>query len=104
LANQQFLVTLRSFTSSGCSDTAKYPVLVYPQPTAFFAPSVNEGCGPLPLTFNNQSAADFSGSSGMTFNWNFGNGQTDTARQPNVIMLPNAIKDTVYNVRLITSS
>ena len=79
LANQQFMVTLRSFTSSGCSDTAKYPVLVYPQPTAFFAPSVNEGCGPLPLTFNNQSAADFSGSSGMTFNWNFGNGQTDTA-------------------------
>ncbi len=104
LANQQFMVTLRSYTQSGCSDTAKHLVTVYPQPTAFFATSVSEGCGPLPLTFTNQSAADFSGSNGMTFHWDFGNGQTDTARQPNVVLMSNATKDTLYNLSLIAFS
>lgn len=104
LANSLFTVTLTAYSQSGCIDTAKQVVLVYPQPVATFTTNVTDGCGPLGILFNNQSASDFFGSAGMTFDWRFDNGQTSVAKNPSLAYLPSVTKDTVYNPVLIVSS
>lgn len=104
LANANFTITLRTYTASGCNDTAKQVVIVYPQPIASFLPAQIEGCGPLNTAMNNQSAADFFGSPGMQFDWNFGNGIQSTLRNPSPVWQPNALKDTTYTVSLVVTS
>lgn len=104
LANTNYLVTLKAYSSFGCLDTAKRGVTLYPLPVANYTSNFVEGCGPLAVAFNNQSVSDLSGSVGITFEWNFGNGNTTTQRNPNAVFVSNAIKDTVYNTRLIAIS
>jgi gliding motility-associated-like protein len=104
LNNTQYTVTLKAYSAFGCMDTAKQVALVYPKPVAAYTSSVTEGCGPLPVTFNNQSAANLSGSNGMTFEWLFGNGDTSTAKSPALNFSAHSTKDTVYTSRLISMS
>jgi gliding motility-associated-like protein len=104
LANSVFTVTLTTYSQSGCMDTAKHAVVVYPQPVAGFSTNVTEGCGPLGILFNNQSASDFFGSAGMTFDWQFSNGQSSVAQHPNTVFISGATQDTVYQPVLIASS
>lgn len=104
LSNSTFLVTLRAYSDFGCLDTAKRNVLVYPLPVAAFTTNVPDGCGPLSINFNNQSASDFAGSVGITYNWTFSNGLTSTVKNPSTVYVANAIKDTVYTPVLIATS
>jgi gliding motility-associated-like protein len=104
LTNASFMVTLTAYSQSGCMDTAKRAVLVYPQPVTNFSSNINEGCGPLSITFNNQSASDFLGSIGTTYDWRFGDGQTSTTKNPSKVYLPSAIQDTVFDPVLIVTS
>jgi gliding motility-associated-like protein len=104
LNNTQYLVTLRAYSSFGCMDTAKQVAVVYPKPIAAFMPNVPEGCGPLPVSFTNQSAANLSGNAGMTFQWRFGNGDTSTQKAPNMVYPVHAAKDTLYTPQLISTS
>jgi gliding motility-associated-like protein len=104
LSNTSFLVTLKAYSQSGCLDTAKRNVLVYPQPVAAFGSNVMEGCGPLGITFNNQSASDFAGSIGITYDWRFDNGLTSTTKNPSTIYISHPTIDTTYNPALIAIS
>ncbi len=104
LANTNYLVTLKVYSAFGCLDTAKRIATVYPLPVANYTSNFVEGCGPLAIAFNNQSAADFLGSPGITFDWNFGNGDSSIIRHPSTLYLSNATKDTVYHTRLIATS
>lgn len=104
LATRDFVTTLKAISVSGCTDTIKRIVRVYPKPIAAFTPAITDGCGPLTTGFSNQSASNFSGSTGMTFDWNFGNGFTATQKTPSTTFLPNATKDTSYSVSLIAIS
>jgi gliding motility-associated-like protein len=104
LTTRNFMVTLKAISQSGCTDTAKQNITVYSKPIAAFTSNVFEGCGPLAVTYNNQSASNFSGSVGMTFDWRLGNGDTSTQAGPTVHYLPNPTKDTIYSVKLITIS
>jgi gliding motility-associated-like protein len=101
LSNTQYTVTLKAYSVFGCLDTAKRFVTVYPKPVVAFTSNVNDGCGPLPIQFNNQSAANNLGSTGMLFDWNFGNGDTSTQKTPQTVYQANSTKDTVYNLKLI---
>jgi gliding motility-associated-like protein len=71
-------------------------------PVTSFTKSVNEGCGPLAVTFTNNSAP----LGGVNFSWNFGNGQTSTQVQPGQIQFLSSplIKDTVYKIQLVAST
>lgn len=104
LTTQSFLVTLKTISQSGCQDTVKRMVTVYPKPLAAFSSNAFQGCGPLSVSFSNQSAADFSGSAGMTFVWNFGTGDTSSEATPTYSFPPNPIKDTIYSIVLAAFS
>lgn len=99
-----FTVTLNAFSRSGCRDTARRVITVYPKPIASFTPNVVDGCGPLNVSFTNQSASNTFGSAGINFNWLFGNGQTSLQQNPSTMFQPNITKDTVYTNQLITIS
>lgn len=72
-----YTVTLTSQnTSSGCSGTATHSITVLPKPTPSFAADITAGCAPTTVNFTNNSP------SGISYNWNFGNGQTFTGQTP----------------------
>jgi gliding motility-associated-like protein len=104
LTNRDFQIVLKAFTASGCEDTAKQTIRVYPHPLAAVRTNLNDGCGPLQVQFTNQSTADFAGSAGMTFHWDFATGSTSGVVSPTTTFQANATKDTVYNVRLVAIS
>jgi gliding motility-associated-like protein len=100
-----YQVKLVGTTLFGCKDSSVRNLRVYPNATAFFSASVADGCGPLPVNFLNQSRPNDTGSINiMSFQWNFGNGQTSTAINPSTTLLSNADKDTVYTIKLLALS
>ena len=70
-------------------------ILVHPLPIASFATTVNTGCSPLPVGFQNLSLG-----SPTNYIWNFGDGQFSTQASPTHTFVygPN---DTIFNVALI---
>ncbi|NBO60048.1 MAG: PKD domain-containing protein, partial [Flavobacteriia bacterium] len=70
-------------------------ILVHPLPIASFATTVNNGCSPLPVGFQNLSIG-----SPTNYIWNFGDGSFSTAVSPTHTFTygPN---DTIFNVALI---
>lgn len=81
----------------GCEDAATTTITVYPNPVVDFTADVTEGCVPLCVNFvNNSSIA----SGSMTYQWDFGNGET--ADQPNTQI---CYADTgIFTVGLIATS
>ena len=69
-----FNVTLIVTSDSGCTDTLVQPVVVYPLPTANFIAS--KVCRGMPTNFT-----DLSYSNIVSWNWNFGDGNSDTVNQ-----------------------
>lgn len=71
-----YTVTLIAVDSSGCGDTITQQITVFPLPTAAFTFSGSGTCQNSTITFTNTSTG------GITYNWNFGNGQTSTQQNP----------------------
>ena len=72
-------VSFEAATTNGCVGSGSATVYIKPQPQADFTASVESGCAPLSVAFNNMSTqAD-------AFAWDFGNGTSTTA--------PNATAD-----------
>jgi PKD repeat protein len=86
-------------SSLGCSSDET--VYTFSTPTnirAAYTQNKTAGCGPLQVTFKNTSNI----TDGVSFRWNFGNGQTSEAAEPGVV---NFLQDPrggekVYNVTL----
>ncbi|HSV87273.1 MAG TPA: PKD domain-containing protein [Bacteroidales bacterium] len=95
-----FNIRLIASNAYGCSDTLIRSVIVYPTLEARFVPSLVEGCGPLQVSFDNQSVgADF-------YHWDFGNNSgTSSVRSP-VVTFTNSdpAQPSVFDVSLITTS
>lgn len=82
-------------TTCNLSDTSIITITVYPKPTASFVP-LFDSCKNSTVWQNTSSI-----SSGiMYYNWNFGNGQTDTTRTPGTINYQPG----TYTTTLITLS
>lgn len=75
-----YTVTLTVTDSIGCSDTASAAVTVYPLPTIQFSATPTTGCPPLCVDFTDLSTV--AGSTITDWNWNFGDGNTDTLQNP----------------------
>lgn len=54
------------------------PVMSFAQVNAYFTVSTNSGCLPVMVSITNQST----GTGTLSYNWNFGNGQTSTLQNP----------------------
>lgn len=71
--------------SDGCGSppiTASVPVIVRPNPVVNFIPNPAMGCQPLEVNFKDHTDLD-----GIEFYWNFGDGNSDTTRNPSHIYL-----------------
>jgi gliding motility-associated-like protein len=82
-------------TTCNLSDTSIITITVYPKPTASFVP-LFDSCKNSTHWQNTSSIS----SGTMYYNWNFGNGQTDTTRTPGTINYPIG----TYTATLVTLS
>jgi gliding motility-associated-like protein len=97
--NTSIRIRLVVTSSLGCTqDETVHTFSTSSNVRAAFTQDKTTGCGPLAVSFKNTSNL----SDGVTFKWNFGNGQTSDAAEPGVV---NFLQDPrggekIYNVTL----
>ena len=95
-----YLTTLKAITLEGCVDSVSKPVFVAIPPIASFVESDKFGCGPLNVSFSNNSSALYS-----SYFWDFGNGITSNIENPNpVIFNTGDNSDSTYYISLNVSN
>lgn len=93
-----FRVVLRATTNNGCTDTGGRYVIVHSKPTPAFATNDTDQCVNNNLyRYTNQTTIKLGSN---TYDWDFGNGTTDTATHPVKVYT----YDTTYRVRLLATS
>lgn len=87
-------------TGAGCRDTAFSSVEVWDVPVADIVLSADTGCGPLEVSFTNNSTGE-----GLSYAWEFGglNGSADQAPPP-FTFPPNTIEAVTYDVSLTVTN
>jgi len=91
-----YTVTMTA-SSDGCSDSDQTQITVFPALEAEFEGPAN-GCGPLQITFNNQSIG------ANDYYWDFGDGTTQTISEPIHTFNNLGEEDIVYTVSLTAFS
>ena len=95
-----YVPSLIATSSFGCIDTADFSIRVHPSPIAQFTPSVQAGCTPLPVLFDDLTI----GATNMA--WQFGDGAFQNAPPGDVqhtYTSTSAIPAT-YNVQLLATT
>ncbi|MCX2478738.1 PKD domain-containing protein [Pedobacter sp. MC2016-15] len=98
-SNTSVTIKLVTTASTGCQpDEMLHDFSTSQAVTPSFTQSAASGCGPLVVNFVNTSSS----LQGVTFRWDFGNGQTSSQTMPGgVTFQPDPTgKDTTYTVRL----
>ena len=97
-----FIISLIVSNGSGCDSLFSTTVAVIEPPSASFIKSTANGCGPLTVTFTDQSTGYLTGGSHF---WDFGLGQQSGLPGPHTIVYPSGlISDTTYHISLIVSN
>lgn len=87
-------------TGAGCTDSLKKQVIVLHPPVAKFRKDKNNGCGPLSVTFTNESTGEL-----KDYFWDYGNGRTSTfANGGTMVFQPSHTQDTTYYISLRVTS
>ncbi len=95
-----FNIKLLVSSPFGCLDSITQQVEVRVPPIADFTLAPDSACGPVTVNFN-----DLSTGPALSYNWNYGNGQTSTASNPiSQIYQPSIYTDTTYTVTLTLSN
>ncbi|MBL0315352.1 MAG: PKD domain-containing protein [Flavobacteriales bacterium] len=87
-------ISLIATTDYGCSDQSNLTIDIAPEITADFY-SIEEGCSPLQITFDNTSDG------GDSYLWDFGDGDYSTDYEPTHTFFNWATTDTSYQVTFI---
>ena len=91
-----YTITLTATNACGSNTTSKVVTVVFP-PTAAFSSDKVSGCGPLTVTFSNNSSPDAS-----FFNWTFEGGNPGTSTEENpVVVFANS---GMYTVTLVAGN
>jgi PKD repeat protein len=91
-----YTITLSATNQYGCDSSYTRTVKVVEPPVAQFVESPREGCGPLSVTFTDQSTGYLVN---PTYNWNFGNGTTANTQGPHTVVFNASLyQDTLYLV------
>jgi gliding motility-associated-like protein len=99
-----FSIVLTATTIYGCVDSISKNIHVITTPVATFAPSTHEGCGPLTVSFTNNST----GENITNYNWNFSYpslNNISVIKNPLAVTFPSPIYgDTVYYIALTVTN
>jgi len=100
--NGAFPVSLTMTTATGCTGTTTLPNYInVTDVEAGFTANVTGGCAPLTVSFTSSSTAPNPATNPIvSWNWNFGNGQTSTLQNPPAQIYPVG----VYNVTLTVTT
>lgn len=99
LVNRVYPVTLTVTSVSGCIDTARRDVVVYPLPIASISANKSQRCDTTQYNFLNATQG------ATSYLWRFGDGNTSTAQLPvHYYRTRTQGGDTVYRASLITTS
>jgi PKD repeat protein len=91
-----YTITLMATTPFGCDDVMSSTIDVLEPPTSNFSLAPDSACGPLTVAFT-----DLSSGAGISYLWNFGNGNTSTNSNPgNEIYNAGFLADTTYYITL----
>lgn len=106
LDTANYRISLTITDVNGCSDTMSQIYTIYPKPTAAFSTSVADSCGPLTISFSNTSTPNISSQnlSNLSFQWDFGNGNTSVATNPQETYFNSGVVDSTYVISLIVSN
>jgi len=95
-----YVVTQIVTTAAGCDDTTSTTLTVWEPPTVAFSLAPVNGCGPLPVSFTNNSTG-----TGVGYTWDFGNGLGSALEDPAAVTyVASAYADTVYTVTLTATN
>lgn len=94
---QNYFVTLIAQSFTGCSDTTKQSLFVFPKPDLPSSIVADTGCSPFPVTFPAIIGAS-------VYDWNYGDGKTDSLLTPTHIYTNSSTNDASYNVKLIVTN
>lgn len=94
-----FTIKLRTVTEFNCMDMTSQTVFVTRPPVAFFSPMPDTGCAVLNVSFTNKSYGYQT-----SYQWDFGNGQSESQYNPALQQYPGGTKDTTYVITLSASN
>lgn len=97
-SSRSFQVQLVSETQFGCTDTAVNTIMVHPAVVASYTHDT-VGCAPFSVVFTNNSSP-----AATVFNWDFGNGNTSSMREPANAYLNNTMLPDTFTVMLYANS
>jgi PKD repeat protein len=101
LTDKNYIIELITTSDYFCNDTLTDTITVHPFVKANFAIDFENNCSPLAVSLANISLG------GSQFNWNFGDGTTQTTLTPDTlshIFTNNTDNDTVFNIRMQASN
>lgn len=90
-----YTVILIATSNNGCRDTALGQVTIFNNPVTNFVFDHAAGCGPLTISFTDFSYVQ--GSTIISWQWNFGDGETDSVQNPVHTYFQNGIYDVTLN-------
>ncbi|MGF1585762.1 MAG: PKD domain-containing protein [Bacteroidales bacterium] len=97
-ASAEYTVTLTAWNDAGCPDIKTEVIKVYPDISALFSVSSQQGCQPLTVDFENLSQG------GFHYHWDFDDGNTSGESDPQHTFINTRTTDRNYNVRLVTTA
>lgn len=91
-------ISLTATNVFGCTNQTSQTLTVFPLPIASFTSNVSSGCGPLSVTFTNNSTG------ATTYTWNFGDGNNSIVLNPSHTYTSAITASQNYSVELIAVS
>ena len=87
-------------TVYGCVDSLTQTIEVREVPVPNFALTPDSSCGPVSVNFTNNSTGI-----GLSYAWDFGNGQTSTSQNPGAVTyVAGIVADTTYTIELAVTN
>jgi PKD repeat protein len=90
-------IRLMAGSEAGCTSEKTVTLTLYPSISAVFVAD-SSGCHPLPVDFT------WMGNGAEYFEWDFGNGNSSSDRNPDHVFTNTGTIDSVYQVRLVTTA
>jgi PKD repeat protein len=95
-----YIVKLIAISIHGCIDSTTDTVVVHPRPKAAFVADSMNSCGPVLVTFTNNST----GNTSLNYHWDFGDGTNASITNPTHTLGPSGFQDSIYTVTLVAKT